>query len=224
MSKVQKTSGHGLEFYADFSRILAGSVMLKKEIQHLNKTFVYWFGKDGGFLFNRTAANNLANYMKQKLLDQSAFDGLPDIQPWWRERKRIAGLDSRIGVATGSLVDAIKAVGAGYSEYRVGISRNARADESSIGSTGRIHRYAMWLEKGRPAGAKTGPQPPRPWFWNTFERWANENLPGLIDSTYGKDLSDHFAKTDKAVKELGGKSSLSSIDPKDIVKKGRGES
>lgn len=222
MAKIQKTTGHGLGFYADFSRIIAGSEMFAKEVKLLNKTLVYWFGADGGFLFNRTAANNLANYMKQSLLDQSAFEGLPDIQPWWRERKRIAGLDSRIGVATGSLAEAIKAVGAGYAEYRVGVSRNARADESSIGSTGKIYQYADWLEKGRSAGAKTGPQPARPWFWNTFERWSNENLPELMDNTFGRELKNRFSKMDSAAKKLGGKGSLSKIDPKDAVKKKRG--
>jgi hypothetical protein len=189
--KTQKGSGYGLQFWADFSRIEKGAEMRSRAVKDLNKTLTYWFSKDGGFLFNKSAANNLANYFRESLASQRFFSGFAPNVPWWTAYKVKYGMSDLQGIATGAALKSLRAIRSGYSEYRVGWSGS---DTGKTGKEKRIAQYMEYLEFGRPGGNKTGEQPPRPWFSSAFYAWATQELPEFIKSTAGTNFYQTLRK------------------------------
>lgn len=193
-----KGTGSGISFYEDSSRLVKGTTASVKAIKGIERALVYWCSAQGGFKFNTGAARDLANYMRQQLLSQEAFDYFtnPALSDFWVERKHELGLDPRKGVATESMANSIQMVRSGQSGYKVGISKNyvnpdlwRRSSKTGkmtkIGTMDTVYDYALLFEKG----SMDGKQPPRPWFGITFLRWTRENLPKYAYRTVFKSLN-----------------------------------
>ena len=166
--------------------------MAKVPIDNLQNSFIYWLGGPGrgsGALTKRLA-DHFTAYVQSRIISQQAFRNHPSLSPMWIEMKNYLGLDPRMGIAKGHLVNAIKPLDTGYGKYRVGISKNEVAPDAA-GGIKNVAEYAILLEKGYTTITKKGKrksQPPRPFFSESFLRWSQWNLPEEIATSIHRDI------------------------------------
>jgi len=211
MQKTAKQSGFGISFHKELSRVEKNTRMLGKEVQELRRTLRLWFSEEGGWLFNKSAARSFANFARAELRSGAAFDmGGKYFQPLsdpWVELKKKRGWHQQEGRATDTLLDNITWHRTGWSEFSVGVKQNVRmpdrVDGYPTGKIKEVHVYGMLIEKGRPAGYRTGKQPPRPWFGTTFLKWVHMTMPDLVNETFAVRLRAHLENLMRAGAEGG---------------------
>jgi len=230
MAKISKVTGgktgFGSSFYKDLSRVEKRTRVMGREIEKVNGTLKLWFSRQGGWLFNKVAAVELAGYIRRELSSGSAFgrggyyfDPLSD---FWSNEKKRKGFIADMGRANDFLLNNITHYKTG-NDYAAGIKPSAKAPlivstskgDHTTGKIRNIARYGTYLERGRPAavGARgaTGKQEPRPWFYSSFSAWLLREFPDLARRTFAKKLAAHV---NRLIKEgaTGGYS-----DPENII-------
>lgn len=187
-----KRGGTGLSFHEEFARVYKDMEYTSTELKKVEKALIYYCSEQNGFLLNKKAANHLADFLKQRLYSQEAFEYIKTKAPLsksWEKQKKWMDLDPRMGIATGAMAEAIRAVRAGYSGFKVGISKNdpapvhtwgtkkGKVHSEIIGTYTDIYTYAYILEYG----SKSNRQKPRPWFGTSFLKWVNDYAPDLYE-------------------------------------------
>jgi hypothetical protein len=167
---------------------------IRKELNNLQKAFIYWCGQEHGMRLSMRVANHLAARMRQGILDGTAFmSGTPGLSKDWLKKKKKWGFPSGIGRATGQLADEIRAVPAGKGMYRVGFPRGTKRKQmyavnpntgklNKIGNYETLYQVAVALERGTPT------QKPRPFMLPMFISFVHSEVPQHVASTILKDL------------------------------------
>jgi len=138
----------------------------------------YWVGEEGGHALNRTAANSLADYLRQYIWGQSFAFQVPALSDYWEYKKNRpeywdgVTLRPHIGIATETMVNSIRALDMGGGRFAVGIPDNLYVTGLQIGTITNIATYAKILEFG--SARYNVLQPPRPIFAMGFQSWVND--------------------------------------------------
>jgi len=159
----------------------------KAYLDELQKTWIYWLDESGRGGLTKGIANDLANHIRSDLLSQKYIKATPTLTPIWIRMKTEMGFDTeRKGIASGDLVNSIKAISSGKGLYKVGIPGNIKAKH---GNFTYVAQYARRLEFGSGYHGRRGKddkiyyQPPRPWFAPSFMDYANNNFPKEVRKT-----------------------------------------
>ena len=179
----------------DFERDLA---RMRKDVKNLSsatkimrESLQTWLGKDG--LLNKRQADNLVLEIQGTLWAQDFPGADVPLHPFtmhMRERHNIQS--KKVGVATGTSLQAFQSIHEGNGNYSVGIPNEERHTEGG-GKLSSV-RLTMWrFEVGyrskeiNPRGSKSKEsrdivskpvheQPARPFFWPTVRRFISTNL------------------------------------------------
>jgi hypothetical protein len=213
--------------YENLASVARKTQLSSVHVNNLKNAWIKWLHPKGGGALTKKVANDLTSYMRQAIWSQEAFRGMTALSDTWRDWKEEHGLDPRIGIATGAMVEAIRPINQGSGKWKVGISKEAQVGPgrqrvtsretgmtSKVGNIKNIATYAKILETGYgpvTVRGRTYYQPPRPFFITTFTRWAKEKLPDEIFQTIWKEMQPPM---DKLWKEM--EASRPRFSPEDL--------
>lgn len=196
---MARKSGSGLSIYENLSYIAEKSKTAAVAVQDMEGALIHWCSAEGGFYFNRKAASHLAAYMKMQLYSQQIMVDLPMLTKGWIEKKEQMGLSKKAGIATGMMMESIKAIDQGYGRWKVGISQREAAPfhrNRQLGTYKTVLKYAEAFEYG---GVN---QQARPWFYRAFMKWTSTQLPGIAKPLLSR-FNDASHRLRKAMNEPG---------------------